>query len=320
MSQFDFGTINPASTSGTQLAALLGSWRDALMGQHKGSSRPAYAVAGTRWIDDSAHPVWVLKEYDGSDDIVVSRLATDDNLLMLVVPSKAGDPTSSTPYQLAFNTSSGALLFRNGADSAWVTLGVLSGSTWTPYSGGSPVSGGSFLVGEIRALAYSGSPPAGWLACDGSVVSQATYAALYALLGSTWNTGGEGAGNFRLPDARGRSLLGSGAGAGLSARTVGQTGGEESHALTSAEGPTHSHTVNDPGHQHVLQKCSGASDGIADGFGGDNGLPASPADDTARPPVKSATTGITLANSGSGTAHNTMHPFAVVQYVIRATA
>lgn len=47
------------------------------------------------------------------------------------------------------------------------------------------------------------SAPTGWLLEYGQVVSQATYADLFAVLGTNYNTGGEGAGNFRLPDMRG---------------------------------------------------------------------------------------------------------------------
>lgn len=41
----------------------------------------------------------------------------------------------------------------------------------------------------------------GWLECNGAVVSQAVYPQLYSVLGTTFNTGGEGAGNFRIPTA-----------------------------------------------------------------------------------------------------------------------
>jgi hypothetical protein len=51
------------------------------------------------------------------------------------------------------------------------------------------------------------SVPAGFLLCDGSEVSQATYSALYGVIGSTWGTAS--AGNFKLPDSRGKTLMGS---------------------------------------------------------------------------------------------------------------
>ncbi|NMY66852.1 phage tail protein [Pseudomonas protegens] len=53
-----------------------------------------------------------------------------------------------------------------------------------------------------------GTVPAGFLEVDGSVQSAATYPDLAAYLGTTFNTGGEGAGNFRLPESRGEFLRG----------------------------------------------------------------------------------------------------------------
>ncbi|BAQ79167.1 phage tail protein [Pseudomonas sp. St29] len=53
-----------------------------------------------------------------------------------------------------------------------------------------------------------GTVPAGFLEVDGSVQSAATYPDLAAYLGTTFNTGGEGEGNFRLPESRGEFLRG----------------------------------------------------------------------------------------------------------------
>lgn len=55
------------------------------------------------------------------------------------------------------------------------------------------------FVGMVAFFAGTNTP-AGWLKCDGSVVSQATYANLYAFIGDAYATGGEAAGNFRLPN------------------------------------------------------------------------------------------------------------------------
>ena len=91
------------------------------------------------------------------------------------------------------------------------------------------------------------SAPTGWLACEGQAVSQTTYAALYAAIGTTWDIGGEGAGNFRLPDLRGMFLRGAGTNAtGSSSGAVGQ-------AVSDYAADTylnHSHAVTDPGHSH----------------------------------------------------------------------
>lgn len=51
------------------------------------------------------------------------------------------------------------------------------------------------------------SAPTGWLACDGAAVSRATYAALFAAIGTVWGAG-DGATTFNLPDFRGQFLRG----------------------------------------------------------------------------------------------------------------
>ena len=53
-----------------------------------------------------------------------------------------------------------------------------------------------------------GSVPPGFLEVDGSVQSIAALPDLAAYLGTTFNTGGEGEGNFRLPESRGEFLRG----------------------------------------------------------------------------------------------------------------
>jgi microcystin-dependent protein len=67
MSQFDFGTMDPYVVDGVQLADSLNQWRDALHSMHRAASRPAYAVAGMMWINDSAGATnWVVNIYMGA--------------------------------------------------------------------------------------------------------------------------------------------------------------------------------------------------------------------------------------------------------------
>lgn len=98
-------------------------------------------------------------------------------------------------------------------------------------------------TGHIKPVASNTAPP-GYLACDGSTVAIASYPSLYALLGTSYNTGGEPAGSFRLPDLRGKLRLGQGqdAGRGLSMRSVGQYVGQETHSLSASEMPPHTHS------------------------------------------------------------------------------
>lgn len=73
-----------------------------------------------------------------------------------------------------------------------------------------------FLVPTGTLLPYGGSSaPSGFLLCDGSEVSRTTYAALNAILGTTFGSytngsGGAGTTHFRLPDTRGIFLRGAG--------------------------------------------------------------------------------------------------------------
>ncbi|MHC8288437.1 phage tail-collar fiber domain-containing protein [Pseudomonas sp. XS1P51] len=76
-------------------------------------------------------------------------------------------------------------------------------------------------VGTMAAFPVNKLPP-GFLEIDGSVQSIATYPDLAAYLGTTFNTGGEGAGNFRLPESRGEFLRGWDHGRGVdAARAIG---------------------------------------------------------------------------------------------------
>src|SRR5258708_28118774 len=61
-----------------------------------------------------------------------------------------------------------------------------------------------FDVGDIKWSGSSIAPFAAWLLCDGAIYAQSVYPDLFSAIGSTFNTGGEGTGNFRVPDLRGR--------------------------------------------------------------------------------------------------------------------
>ena len=63
-------------------------------------------------------------------------------------------------------------------------------------------------VGEIVAWGGTSLPVNSvWL--NGLTLSQTTYSALYAIFGTTYNTGGEAVGTFRLPKMMGKILIGN---------------------------------------------------------------------------------------------------------------
>lgn len=96
-------------------------------------------------------------------------------------------------------------------------------------------------IGDIKHSVRSDNH-AGWVKCDGTAVSRATYADLFAIIGTSFGAG-NGTTTFNLPDAKGRVLGGVGTGAGLTARNLGNKVGAETHTLTLQQMPAHTHDV-----------------------------------------------------------------------------
>ncbi|HTX93255.1 MAG TPA: tail fiber protein [Anaerolineales bacterium] len=97
------------------------------------------------------------------------------------------------------------------------------------------------FVAEIRIFGFNFAPT-GWAQCNGQILPISQNTALFSLLGTTY--GGDGKSNFGLPNFQGSAPLGSGQGAGLSIRDLGETGGEDAVTLLTTEMPIHTHQVN----------------------------------------------------------------------------
>ncbi|WP_163004670.1 phage tail protein, partial [Pseudomonas viridiflava] len=81
----------------------------------------------------------------------------------------------------------------------------------------------------------TGAVPIGYLELDGSVKSIAAYPDLAAYLGTTFNKGDEGAGNFRLPESRGEFLRGWDHGRGIdTGRAIGTWQKGSGHSFDQA--------------------------------------------------------------------------------------
>lgn len=154
---------------------------------------------------------------------------------------------------------------------------------------------GSNLLPAGSMIDFAGTvAPAGYLLCNGANVSRVTYAAMFANIGITWGAG-DGSTTFTLPDFRRRVAVGSGGtGTGTLGNTVGNTGGAETHALSSAENGPHTHTVRS-----------------SDGAGGSASGNASYAGSYYTDPRDST------GSSGSGSPHNNIQPSAVVLKIIK---
>lgn len=95
-------------------------------------------------------------------------------------------------------------------------------------------------VGEIRMLACNFAPT-GWAFCNGQLLPISQSTALFSLLGV--NFGGDGRTNFGLPNLPGSVPLGAGQGPGLTARDLGESGGEAAVTLGPSQVPGHGHSL-----------------------------------------------------------------------------
>ena len=130
--------------------------------------------------------------------------------------------------------------------------------------------------------------PSGYLFCNGAAVSRTTYADLYAVIGNTYGAG-NGSTTFNVPNCKGSVVVGFDA-SQTEFDALAETGGEKTHVLITAELAAHTHT-------------------FAVTRGGNYESGSGQAATTA--------TSNTTGSTGSGTAHNNMPPYLVMNYVIK---
>ncbi|KYG03043.1 hypothetical protein BE21_53620 [Sorangium cellulosum] len=161
-------------------------------------------------------------------------------------------------------------------------------------------------VGTIVAWGGALVAPSGWLFCNGSTYKIDDYLALFSVIAHLYR--GDSSvpdGEFRVPSLRGRVPVGY-----SPEYTLGATGGSATHTLTTDEMPTHKHGVNDPGHGHRSPVYHGSGDDDHHSDGGSSGVDG-------WHPIESATTGISIQDTGRGQPHNNMPPYQVVNYIIK---
>jgi microcystin-dependent protein len=179
-------------------------------------------------------------------------------------------------------------------------------------------------------LSYAGSSaPTGWLLCYGQAVSRTTYAALFAVVSTTYGAG-NGSTTFNVPDLRGRMTVGldnmggsaasrvaaaTSLGTAAGAETHGHTGGAhthttQAHTLTVDEIPAHTHAVwnnsSGGGGDAGLNSAVVRYDGIRDSVTGSTGSGGS---------HSHGNTG--SAGAVSTTTDNGMNPYMAVNYIIK---
>lgn len=277
------------------------------------ASQTVFKLVGNQTTDWTANRRWRLKS--GSTTrfgTVVSSSFTTETTVTVTVDSGS---LSASHSLAALASITGDHVPRNFITSASVATAIsgfiTSASVSTAISIAMPVS---------AVLPYAGTTePTGWLFCNGQAVSRSTYAALFAIISTTYGVG-NGTTTFNLPDLRGRVVAGQddmgGASAnrltnlsgGLDGDVLGATGGSESHTLTEAQ---------IPGHQHFLASSAVGSVNLSNtnyltenaNFGNNNSYLLQGSSTV-------ATLGLT-SSTGGGQAHNIVQPTIILNYIIK---
>jgi microcystin-dependent protein len=156
--------------------------------------------------------------------------------------------------------------------------------------------------------------PSGFLECDGAAVSRSTYAALFAVVGTTYGVG-NGTTTFNLPDLTDKTVV---ARSTANSKSLAQTGGANtvtptgnisgstgSTTLTSNQIPSHSHSFPTSG------MCGVGSSQVG-GMSGQGGSNA-----TTQNTGGGQSHDHTLSANFSGSANSVLQPYLVLMYIIK---
>jgi microcystin-dependent protein len=163
-------------------------------------------------------------------------------------------------------------------------------------------------VGTITAYAHKyGGAPTGWLVCDGSEVTSEQFPDLAAVLCGMYLPP-----TFALPDLRGRFIVGTGEGDGLTNRAPLERGGHEDMAA-------HTHTIHNAGyHSHSVWHGDQVYQGTGPGTWpqGNNGVNGYGASNQPHGVSGDGDHSHAMAAAGTGNAGN-MPPYIALTYIIR---
>jgi microcystin-dependent protein len=283
-------------------------------------------------------------------------------LLRLTSTSEANLSSTDHAFQVGATNSTNLAMDRNeiqarnngfaaslslNEDGGNITLGAASS---TVTVNGTLV--GQFLpAGAITQFAGA-SPPSGYLFCNGAAVSRSTYSTLFSAISTTYGVG-DGSTTFNLPNLENRVPVGKGAGTFAS---LNSTGGAETHTLTTAQIPSHTHdithnhgawdtdtdnhshtatTTTHNGHSHSYQRgfdigrASGSFFGIqsrtlstteaqtATSTAGSHSHTLTTSSDTHDHSLNLPEIVDTSGATGGAGAHNNLQPYIVLNYIIK---
>lgn len=162
-------------------------------------------------------------------------------------------------------------------------------------------------VGEIQLFGFDFAP-VGWAFCNGAVMQISQNTALFSLLGTQF--GGNGQTTFQLPNLVARTAVSQGQGPGLTARSIGETFGENGVTLQTPQIPAHNHLLSlfQPSDTSKLSGTPSAGNAL--------GAPikVSPFAANAQPDAPFA--GNSIAATGGSQPHENRQPYLVMNYCI----
>ena len=216
--------------SARAMMAGLAKYRDDTCGAglSTGGTPSAYALLSNQVFDSTAHmAAQELTVYFHATNGANPTLNVDSLGAFPIVTDGAGTAVPSgtliagTPYELTFVNSSSHFRLKN--------------FFVVPYV---------MPIGAVMEFYGSSVPNGNFAFPNGQAISRTTYAALFALLGTTYGTG-DGSTTFNLPDLTGRVTAMKEASAsrltssyfGANSTVLGAVGGSESHTLSAGEIP-----------------------------------------------------------------------------------
>ena len=303
--------------SARAMMAATAKYRDDIAGAIVTSgTSTAYAVSSYQVFDTLAHMSGQMIAFTphatngATVTLNVDALGARPLRLSPGVELSAGTIIQGTPYVAVYNSSDAAF--------------YLQGFFGNPYN---------VPLGAGMDYWLPTAPNSSFVFPIGQAISRATYATLFAAMGTTYGTG-DGSTTFNLPDKTGRvTVMQEGSATRLTSTyfggnstVLGAVGGGESQTLTASQIPT----INSAGSASVSGTISPSAGGnflvtsgsVSGGTGNITGGSLFTVFTTAAIAISGVTAGLSgsssvSSNNTGGAAHRTVQPTIVCNYIIR---